>query len=107
MEKECTYDTGCWITKVGSMPEHYPGICEDEECKYYIAVPPKAEGSPSNSSVLLSCRRWHVAEVVALKTIIADENADDSATARSIRQNFRCKIAQHETFIKALASVTT
>lgn len=36
MPRECTYDTGCWMEKIGSMPQYYPGICEDEGCKYFI-----------------------------------------------------------------------
>ncbi|MHB8149971.1 MAG: hypothetical protein ACYDIB_07390 [Desulfobulbia bacterium] len=63
--------------------------------------------SPSKSSDLLSCKRWNEAEVVALEKMMNDENADDSPLASSMRKNFLCKITQHETFIKALAAVTT
>lgn len=56
---------------------------------------------------LLSCKRWHEAEIVALKKYLADENADNSPLAESMRKNLRCKITQHGTFVKALTIVTT
>lgn len=72
-----------------------------------MAKAQKPEAVKSNSSGLLSCKRWHEAEVLALKGYLADENADDSATAKSMRKNLRLKIAQHGRFIETLAAATT
>lgn len=95
----------CCLTKTNEPKYH------DELCYYRLLMEKAAVDKPevvlSNSTKLLSCKRWHEAEIIALKKLLADENADDTLLAKSMRTNFRYKIAQHETYIKALVAVTT
>jgi hypothetical protein len=56
---------------------------------------------------LLSCKRWHENEIAALKRYMVDGDSDGSPLAESMKKNLRCKITQHETFVKALTAVTT
>jgi hypothetical protein len=67
MEKECTYGTGCFQEKTGSMPQYYHGMCEDYDCKYYTASPQAEPATASCLSELLDNARpdgWYQIESI-------------------------------------------